>query len=297
MGHPLQSVFETAAGEQAYGAEIAHLIEADRLSDAEAKLTADLALLDTPVAQMCRAMTLDTIAVEGWPEMMSALAQYEGDPVGAFHIVLANEADLAFSPKGLYDPQIFVGFYANACFPFVGSSREAILAELQAETPAWFGNTEDIESYFEVSGFAEINTALLRHKTQFHFRPAEGEPPAEVPVDYVEFVLASSFRALRFHQAVKALLDEQGIPGNIPVIVGMENMRPEIASVYLPKIELAANDAETASLVIPMKPRAAQDVVELPTGSSIRRKLLEAPAEDDEPEAPRGFLSRILRRA
>lgn len=301
MPHHLQKSFATAAGEQDCVRHIGSLIENGQLSEAETILTADIAALDTDIARLCMSTSLASIEISGWQEMVDALMQYEGEPITAIAIGMANDADLAFSPKGLYDPFLTLGFYSDESFAFSVATRETMLDECAREDPAWAGREEDIEAYLELEGLAELNTALLRHKTQYHFRAPEDEPQSEVPIAYIEYVLAGWFRALRFHQAVKAQLDQNGLPGDIPAITGIANMRPEIAAVHYPAKSLAVSAPALAELTIKARPKKLDAMIDL-SGASIRQKLVEDAATTETLVAAeaqvesKGFLARLFGR-
>jgi hypothetical protein len=98
-------------------------------------------------------------------------------------------------------------------------------------------------------------------------------------------------RAVRFHQAVKSLLDGYGISGQIPVIVGMHNMRIEMGSVYQPKQAKVVQIAAAPKLAIKIKRTLEEDEPEI-SGSLLRRKFAEA-----EPEPVKaGFFRRLFGR-
>ena len=300
MQHPLQKAWVSVEAEQDYVRAIEAMVHDDQLDAAAAKLIEALSITDGPLANLCRELMPESLNLEGWDDLNTAIAHYEGDPITAVHVMIANAADLVFEAKSeLYEPIVEVAYYSDTHLAFSTLSRDEILAASLAHAPSWYGQSEDIEAYLEVAGFAQINTALLRHTTQYFLRPQDDEPAiSEAPIAYVEYVLASLFRAVRLHQAVKAALDRSGVTGNIPVIVGMDNIRHAFGSVYQSHVIQTVAAPEVASLALKIKPREIETPTEI-TGTSIRRRLAAQAANDvvDEPdEAPVGLLKRLFGR-
>lgn len=299
MTHPLQQAWANAATEQDYARTITAMIHSGQLDGAAAKLRGDLAGIDSPLSALCQALTPDSLAISGWDDVSTAIAQFEGDPVTAVHLVMSNPTDLVFEAKNeAYDPILEVAFYTDANLPFSTLSPEQLLAESLAPSPDWYGQSEDIEVYAEIVGLADLNTALLRHKMQYFLRSQDEGAEAEVaPLDYVEFTLATLFRAVCFHQAVKRELDTHGLAGNVPVITGMDNMRASIGSVYYPERLQEVAVKELASLSVAIKPRIDDMVKGEPSGSSLRRRIVfDAPEEPVVPVAKPGFFKRLFAR-
>lgn len=298
MTHPLQAAWFDADTEAAYLRRIEALVHAGDLDVAADQLLEDLADIATPVADMCRDLTEDSVEISGWEEIGDAIAQYEGDPVTAVHILMSNEPDLVFEDKSLtHDPLVEVVFYSDEHLVFSALSREQLLAETLKPDPEWFGQCEDVEVYLEINGLGSLNTALLRHKRQYFFRDqmhvldeAQGLAADIVPLPYIEFRLAAMLRAVRYHQAVKELLDGYGLHGNIPVIVGMHNMRLEIASVYLPKTVKVVETAKVAKLAVVIKRNTEEAPAAEVSGSSLRQNL------SQESEERPGFFRRLFAR-
>jgi hypothetical protein len=299
MTHPLQHAWINAAAEQDYARTITAMIHGDQLEGAAAKLLGDLATIESPLSALCQALTPDALTISGWDDISAAIAQFEGDPITAVHLVMSNPTDLVFEAKAdLYDPILEVAFYTDANLAFSTLSPEQLLAESLAPSPDWYGQSEDIEVYAEIIGLADLNTALLRHKTQYFLRAQDdGAEAEEAPLGYVEFTLASLFRAVRFHQAVKRALDTHGLSGNVPVIAGMDNMRASIGSVYYPEVMTTVAVAEVATLSMIAKPRHDEMVQGEPSGSSLRRRIaFDTPDEPIAPPEKRGFFKRLFAR-
>lgn len=299
MSHPLQLAWVNPAGEQEYSRTISAMIHNDQLDGAAAKLLGDLAMIESPLSTLCQTLGADTLAISGWDEISTALAQFEGDPITALHLVMSNPTDLVFEAKTeAYDPILDVAFYTDANLEFSALSPEELLARSLAPSPDWYGQSEDIEVYAEIIGLADLNTALLRHKTQYFLRSQGDAAEGEVaPLAYVEFTLASLFRALCYHQAVKAELDRHGLPGSIPVIAGMDNMRAAIGSVYYPQVTSNVAVAEVATLSLAIKPKHDDLTRGEPSGSSLRKRIIfDAPEEPVMPVAKPGFFKRLFGR-
>ncbi len=297
MIHDFQKTWFDAEVEAAYLAQVMAWVHAGDLDIAAEKLFEDLAEFDTPVGEICRALSEDSVELSGWEEIGDSIAQYEGDPITAVHIVMSNEPDLVFEDKSItHDPMVEVAFYTDEFLKFSELSREQLLAESLTEEPEWFGQTEDIEVYLEINGLGALNTALLRHKRQYFFRDEmhvldekQGLAADTVPLPYIEYRLAAMLRAVLYHQAVKGLLDGYGLSGNIPVIVGMMNMRLEIGSVYIPKAAKAVTLIKVPKLAVSIKRNMEEEKPDI-SGSSLRQNLSE------EPEKKVGFFRRLFGR-
>jgi hypothetical protein len=214
---------------------------------------------------------------------------------------IANELDLAFEKGKLHEPYVTIGLHTDEAYAFSSATAADLIAECRsAEEAAWAGREEDIELYLEAEGFGPLNTALLFHKQRHFFR--DDNPPA-APMRYVDYVIGCWWRALRFQQAVASEYARLGLPGAVPVIAGMVEMRPELASVHLPaaaEAVPAARRAETVEMAgisaadfIQRKP--FEEVQEL-TGTGLRRRFAESEPEPAEtPEKP-GLLRRLFGR-
>ncbi len=297
MTHPLQITWFDADVEAEYLRRIEALVHAGDLDVAAEKLLEDMADIESPVGELCRNLTDDTVELCGWEEIGDSIAQYEGEPITAVHIVMSNEADLVFEDKSLtHDPLVEVVFYSDEHLAFSKLSREELLVESLKDDAEWYGQSEDVEAYLEINGLGQLNTALLRHKRQYFFRDqmhtldaAQGLAADVVPLPYIEFRLAAMLRAVRYHQAIKDLIDGYGLYGNIPVIVGMYNMQIEIGSVYIPKTAKVIELAKVAKLAITIKRNTEEAPVEI-SGSALRQNL------SSEPEEQRGFFRRLFAR-
>ncbi len=299
MEHHLQKAWAGEQAETDYVRRIEAMIHSGDLDAASEILIADLASLDTPLGEHCRNLGEDSVDISGWEEIGDSIAQYEGEPITAVHILMTNEDDLVFEDKDLkHDPVMQVAFYSDEHLAFSALSREELLHEsLREDIPDWYGQGEDIEVYLEINGLTQLNTALLRHKRQYYFRDqmhvldqANGLAADTAPLLYVEFRLASLLRALRYHQAVKSLVDGYGIYGNLPVIVGMHNMKPEISSIYVSKTAKVLEFKRTPKLAVTIK----RNMEELPpaeiSGSRLRQQYVQ------EPEEKIGFFRRLFGR-
>jgi hypothetical protein len=278
MEHLLQKTWADADEEAAYERRIVAMVHSGDLDQAAEILLGDLAILDTPLSEMCCDLSEDHVDISGWEEIDDAIALYEGDAITAVHILMSNEDDLVFENKDTrFEPVVEVAFYTDEHLAFSTLSRDQLLSESLREDPVWFGQSEDIEVYLEINGLGPLNTALLRHKRQYYFRDqmhvldeANGLAADTAPLLYVEFRLAAMLRAVRFHQAVKALIDGYGLYGSLPVIVGMHNMKPEIGSVYVAKSAKVVEHAKTPKLAVTIKRKIEEIPAEI-SGSSLRQ--------------------------
>ena len=296
MEHHLQKAWADDAAENAYFQRIEAMVHAGDLDAAAAIIEEDIATLDTPLGQLCRELSEEAVDLAGWEEIGDSIAQYEGEPITAVHIMISNEPDLVFEDKStIHHPLIEVMFYSDEHLPFSEMSRDEILAASLEEDESWWGQGEDMEAYLEINGLSQLNTALLRHKRQYYFRDQmhildekSGLAADTAPLLYVEFRLASMLRAIRYHQAVKALVEGFGLRKNVPVLVGMYNMKPELSSVYMARSAKVVEIARTAKLAVTIK-RNMEEIPEDVSGSSLRQRVI-ADVVDEKPS----FLRRLF---
>lgn len=300
--HRLQQLFATAEGEQAFNDQLRALFDAGDLDGAEAMLAAEIGTMDGEVAALCRELTREAVVLTGWDHLADAIAENEGEPVAGVTLAIANELDLAFEKGRLHAPYVTAGLYTDEAFAFSTATPEQLIAECRSEQgAAWAGQEEDVELYLEIEGFAPLNTALLFHKQRHFFRD---DDPAHAPLRYVEYVVGCWWRALRFQQAVAAEYARHGLPGTVPVVAGMIEMRPDLVSVHQPVAQAAAPEERrgdapemaeiSAADFIQRKP---VDEVQEWTGTALRRRFADSPPEEEEVAEPKGLLGRLLARA
>ena len=291
MAHRLQAEFARQEGEAHYVDHLRKLVSGGLLDAANGILMADLAALDSDLAQICAATDPADVVLTGWPELIDAITQFEGDPVAGVTIGMANDPDLAFDKGQLHASYLLLGLYTEETFGWSSASREDILHQCGTERPQWAGSEEDIEVYLELEGLEAINTRLIHHKHRFFLRDGE---PDEAPAGYVEYVLACWLRALRFQQAVAAEVALHGLPGNIPVASGTVEMNPEIACVHFPEKSHEVEQVQFASLT-KAAPKRTAEVIEFER-PNIRQQIAAAANSDsvEEVEAERPGLFRRM---
>ena len=279
MAHRLQAEFASGEGEARYVEHLSKLVSGGFFDTANGILMTDLAALDSDLAQICGAVTSDHVILTGWPELIDAIGEFEGDPITGVTVGMANDPDLAFEKGQLHASYLLLGLYTDEEFGWSSASREDILHECGTERPRWAGSEEDIEVYLELEGLEAINTRLIHHKHRFFLRDGN---PAEAPAGYVEYVLASWLRALRFHQAVAAEVAEHGLPGSIPVASGTVDMKPEVAAVHFPEKSHEVEQVQFASLT-KATPRRGGEVIDFER-PNIRQQIAAANSDTTEKE-------------
>ena len=296
--HELQTRFATQEGEQSWEAEIRALFTAGDLSAAADLIEPALVALDSEFGSAALSTRPEEVVLSGWEDLVEAISVHEGDPITGVAMALANEADRAFEKGQTHHPFMMLGLYCDEAFAFSRASVAELLEQTAAEDgPAWAGYDEDIEVYLDLEGIDRLNTLLLHHKQRHFFRD---DSPAHAPLRYVEYVLGCWWRALLFHQAVAAECAMHGLPGGIPVIAGMVDMRPEALVVHglgarteraeRPEIKPLASIIASDFIQL----RTVEEVVEL-TGADLRRKVIET-GQEDEIEPRKGFMARIFGR-
>jgi hypothetical protein len=302
--HRLQELFATDEGEKSFTGELRAMFEAGDLGGTETLLAAELETMDTDIARMCRELPREAVVLTGWEDLSEAISFHEGDPVTGVTLAIANEQDLAFEKGRLHEPYVVMGLYTDEAYAFSAATAEEMIAQCKAEEgPAWAGLDEDVELYLEVEGFGPLNTALVFHKQRHFFRD---DNPDHAPMRYVDYVVGCWWRALRFQQAVAAEYAAHGLPGGIPVIAGMVELRPEVLCVHTtgvpaepissrPEVPEMPEMAEiSASSLISRKP-VEEEVKEL-SGSDLRRRFANSDSEEQANQERKGLLSRLFGR-
>jgi hypothetical protein len=281
--HELQTIFATQEGEEAWTQDLHALFGAGAFDEAEALLAEALSALDTDLAWACLELPREAVVLSGWEELAEAIALHEGDPVTGITIAIANETDRDFEKGAVHHPYVLLGIYTDEAYGFSSAVHWQLLDECHAELPGWAGKEEDIEVHMDIDGLDQLNTRLVHHKQRHFFR--DDNPPV-APRPYVEFVLASWWRALRWHQAVATECAIHGLPRAIPVVAGMVDMRPEAVAIHdsgrdaaEPGLLLARSDhagsmAESFGEGF-IQRRAVEEEKAPPTVSELRRRVLE----------------------
>jgi hypothetical protein len=297
--HDLQTLFATAEAERTFEEHFHRLFAAGDLDGAETLLADATAMVDGEIARLCRELRREDVALTGWDELAEGIAQHEGEPVAAVTLAIANELDLAFEKGQLHEPYVMLGLYTDEAFAFSAATAEQLLAECRAEIPAWAGYDEDVELYLGVEGLGPLNTALLFHKQRHFFRD---DNPAQAPLRYVDYVLGCWWRALRFQQAVATEYARRPLPGAIPAIAGMVEMRPEVVAIHTAAAPAAAERRAGATEMGEMSAadfiqRKPLEEVEELTGAGLRRRFAGSAAEIEEAAEKPGLLGRLFGRA
>ncbi|MFA6219680.1 MAG: hypothetical protein WC692_07850 [Erythrobacter sp.] len=296
--HALQQLFATAEGEAGWEAELRALFETGELDEVHARLEPALAALESEFGELCLTITPDQVAIAGWDDLVEAIQGHEGEEITGMTLAIANEADRAFEKGQQHHPYMLLGLYTDEPFCFTAASAADLLAQTSVEDgPAWAGRDEDIEVYLDIDGLDRLNTVLLHHKQRHFFRDTA---PEKAPLRYVEYVLGCWWRALLYQQAVASECAIHGLPGGIPVVSGMVDMRPEVVMIHGVGARTVQRERE-----IGMKPaapiiaadfiqvRSIEEVKEL-TGADLRRRVTETGQEDE--ASRKGLMARIFGR-
>lgn len=289
--HPLQLAFLEEAGEQAYVERLRGLLSTGRLDEADAILSADLAGFTGRMARLAQAASREAVTIEGWEDLLPILADYEGPAITAITVGLTNEPDLVFEAGAEHEPALVAGLYSDDSFAFSAAQRDAILAECLSEEPAFAGADEDVEFYAVTAGLAPLNTALIQSKHRYFLRDGRDGVEGRAPGGYVEYVLATWVRALRFLQALEAAAERHGLPGGARLIAGTVGLGTDFACILGQGRGLAGTAvaavaapaaAEAAALTIKQwtprhDPLAEPPAEAFETGSAIRRKVAGPP--------------------
>jgi hypothetical protein len=305
--HPLQLRFLEADGERAWVEELRGLLAAGQTTAADARLSAELQGLGGSLAELCRGTPADAVALSGWEDLLPVLAEWEGPPITAITLGLTNPPDLVFEAGRAHQPELLLGLYSDDAHPFSTAEPDALLAECAAEAPAWIGHEEDVEFYCEVTGLAELNSALIGCKHRHFLRDGRDGVGGRAPGGYVEYVLGCWLRTIRFLQAVEAAVAAHGLPPGCRLIVGAVEMNADLVAVLgsggrsSRGRRPAKSEPSFATLrVKPWTPRAEPVAATAAAGPSLRQRLQTAPSSEIAPPPPqprRSLLARLFRRS
>ena len=121
---------------------------------------------------------------------------------------------------------------------------------------------------------------------------------------YIDYVIGCWWRALRFQQAVAGQYAQHGLPGGIPVVTGMVEMRPEVICVHSSgaraapverRVEAPAMAGLSAADFIQRRPVEEEEVREF-SGSDLRRRIAASTEEEEPVEERKGLLARLFGR-
>ncbi|MEO6432747.1 MAG: hypothetical protein ABIO29_02060 [Sphingomicrobium sp.] len=281
IAHPLQLAFLNPAGERAYVEHVRALLSAGRLDEADALLMRDLDGFDGRMAQLCHATTRQSVTVEGWDDLLPILDEYEGPSITAITVGLTNDSDLVFDHAAEHEPALVVALYSDDSYAFSRNAAETILGECLSDYPAFAGADEDIEFYAVSAGLAPLNTALIQSKHRYFLRDGRDGVDDRAPGGYVEYILGTWLRALRFLQALRSAAGSSGIPAGARLIAGTTDLNTDLACVLgegagvEPAAAVAAPIAAAALTMKKWVPKIDPLAEAFEPGSALRRKIAE----------------------
>ena len=299
--HPLQIRFLEPAGERAWTESLGDLLSAGRAAEAEARLAQELAGFDGSLARLCKRTAADDVSLEGWEDLLSILAEWEGPPITAITLGLTNPPDLVFEPGRTQEPELLLGLYSDEAFSFSTASNDELLAECSRDLPAWVGHEEDVEFYCSMSGLAELNTALVHSKHRHFLRDGRDGVEGRAPGGYVEFILGSWLLATRFLQAAERAIADHGLPSGCRLISGTVEINADFVTIVGSSQRAARpvnRSFEPSFASLSMKPWVRRE--DTPADAPLAHQSLRQRLVTDEPdingEPSTGLLSRLFRR-
>ncbi len=247
-------------------------------ADAETLLVGILDGIDTPLADVCRATTLERLTVTGWDEVTACVGR-RGAGYTAIGIDISNHGDLTPTPEGWSGPDIDVNYYSDTYFPFSTSSRDDIIAAIQTGSTPWQGCFEDIDHPLVIKGLEHLNTMMESHKW--------GDPCADKSL----YETAEWFRLLRFHQVMLRYLDRLPAIMRLPVLIGSNEVAPFMESVRMPS---PAGVGQIAEPQTESKAPGQQDSGYV-SAVELRKRLNQTP-QTAGIEKPAGFFQKLFGR-
>ena len=175
------------------------------------------------------------------------------------------------------------------------SRAEDVLAECLSERPSFAGADEDVEFYAVSAGLAPLNTALIQSKHRYFLRDGRDGVEGRAPGGYVEYILGTWLRTLRFLQALRSAAERHGLPSGARLIAGTVGLGTDLACILgerKSRPDATSSDAAPVATLTLKKwtprPDPLADIIE--TGSAIRRKIAEpqtmAPAAMEPADSP-----------
>ncbi|MEO5775202.1 MAG: hypothetical protein ABIQ32_13960 [Sphingomicrobium sp.] len=303
---PLQLTFLTEAGERAWVDEIRALLSAGQADEADKRISAELAGFEGALARLCKAATVAEVALDGWEDLPPILDEWEGPSITAITLGLTNPPDLVFEAGRTHAPELLIGLYSDEAFPFSRASKADLIAECDKELPAWVGGEEDIEFHCELTGVADVNTALINCKHRYFLRDGRDGVEGRAPGGYVEFVLANWLLATRFLQAANRVASGKDLPAGCRLIVGTVEIDADFLAVLGPDrtstlkaAPAAAAPTQPAFATLVAKPWVPHEdpTVDAAEGAPTLRQRLRTPeATPVEPQPRAGLLARLFGR-
>ncbi|QIK78925.1 hypothetical protein G7077_08460 [Sphingomonas piscis] len=299
--HPLQLTFLHEAGEAAWVEELRGLLTAGRTGDADARLCEALDGFQGSLARLCKGISADGVALEGFEDLLPVLEEWEGPAITAITLGLTNPPDLAFEAGRLHDPELLLGLYSDESYPFSSVSNADLLAECAKEMPAWVGAEEDVEFHLSIQGLAELNTALIHCKHRRFLRDGRDGVEARAPGGYVEYVLGCWLLATRLLQAAERAVDAGVLPRGCRLITGTVDVNADVVTVFGAERSNGGRASATgqpafATLTVkPWVPREDPTAEAVAPPATLRQRLC---ATSDEPAAPArtGLFARLFGR-
>lgn len=191
-----------------------------RPQDAVERVDFALGVLDEfghPIAAMCRAYPASAIRIHGWDKLASRLASLDGpdQPITAISIDLSVHGEAHADSDDAFAPYLETNFYSDNAFPFSTADRITLCAGYGNSYSDWQGNFEDIDNTIHISGIGRLNFAIDAL-----------DSGAEDPLIADAIVFAVAYRAVAIHQAVRMMIEANGLPRPLTVIVGSNGSDP-----------------------------------------------------------------------
>lgn len=271
-------------GRRAFDRALAARVRAGRDEEADAILTRLLAAAPSEHAAACLGLSAEAITIGGWDLFNARIEEISarGGAVTAVGIDITDQGDLE-DAHGRREQALETVYYDASCgFDFAAAGREGLLAATATglETPPWAGAFAEIDGSVSVRGLAPVYDLLLRRPE----RPWRAAMSEQERWENLGAYLASWFRHLRVHQAVRRELEAGGLTRNIPVIVGTNEVSPFFDAIYYP--EKLRDDGQAGARLAEAKAAASSAAYAAHTEEQIARWR-------EQREAIRGWSARV----
>ena len=208
--------------------EIAGLLRAGRLADAEAVLADLLRQHPGPIATACLSVPADGVSIGSWDEVnadLVAISRRGEHVVTAVGLDLSGYGDSDTDDWWDKEPAVEVAYYTDSPFPFSTATEDELLAVSESYAAPWTGCMLDAgRAYVTVAGLRGVYGSLLRHEEEHGRDVSTSEDAANH--------LGWWWQHLRFRQALARQVDTYGLARGVPVIAGEHSCGPWLVTVH-----------------------------------------------------------------
>ena len=190
-----------------------------------ARLEAALDALDEhghPIAEVCRAVTLDSIDIIGWQRLTLRISELDacGPRITAIGINISCQGNGFIDEGGEANPYLETAFFSDNAFGFSAASRAALLTGYGEYGNEWQDAFVEIDETLSIAGLSELQTAVFKLESAFRHGLCDNG------ADHDALFIGSAWLATRIHQAVREAVISRRLPRPLTVLVGSNESSP-----------------------------------------------------------------------